>query len=335
MLSYYNEKPTTKFTFKQSIMLKQGMLIFILFFFHCEFYSQEKISTKREKRQEVRKHKREVKKNDRNQRIVKREERAKNVPINVYFDTDLGFASSANDTRKEASAGTGKLGLDFERGFVNGSIKFTVFSQNKSISTTDSTDQKLFGSNLLIPQNSSNNISNFSFFLSTRSFFRYDKVPDDLPIFSFKRFGSNLLFQINNTIWTKDSLSTPITINSFNLNLTYNLLNLEVLKSKEKIRIYFSVGYTSRRLGGDYGLSSYKDYRKSFLNTTDLGFDGIDFGARLELGKFYGQMNLTSFDRNKDIKGFSGNQAIITLGIKADLKIAAKNVKDKEIGLDE
>src|SRR5207253_7543642 len=116
-----------------------------------------------------------------------------------------------------------------------------------------------FGSNLLIPQNSSNNISNFTFFLGTRSFCNYDSVVTDLPFLSFKRFGGDLLFQINNTIWTKDTLSTPITINTFNINFTYNLLNLEILKSKERIRVYFNLGYTSRRLGGDYGLGGYTE----------------------------------------------------------------------------
>lgn len=257
-----------------------------------------------------------------------RDERAKKVPINVFFVTDIGFASSANDTRKEASAGTGKLGLDFERGFVNGNIQFTVFSQNKNIATSDTTEKKLFGSNLLIPQNSSNNISNFTFYLCTRSFFSYGTVPDDLPLFSLKRFGANLLFQMNNTNWIKDSLSTPVTINTFNLNLVYNLLNLEVLRSKEKIRVYFTFGYTGRRLGGDYGLKANEELRKTYLDRSSLGFDGYAFGARLELGKFYGQMSMSYFDRGQNIKGFSGNQAVITLGIKADIKLAAKNVND-------
>lgn len=257
-----------------------------------------------------------------------RVERAKKVPINVFFVTDIGFASSANDTRKEASAGTGKLGLDFERGFVNGNIQFTVFSQNKNIATADTAETKLFGSNLLIPQNSSNNISNFSFYLCTRSFFSYGTVPDDLPLFSLKRFGGNFLFQLNNTNWVKDSLTTPVTINTFNFNLVYNLLNLEVLKSKEKIRVFFTFGYTGRRLGGDYGLKSNEEKRNNYLDRASLGFDGYAFGARLELGKFYGQMSLSYFDRGQNIKGFSGNQAVITLGIKADIKLAAKNVND-------
>ena len=38
-------------------------------------------------------------------------------------------------------------------------------------------------------------------------------------------------------------------------------------------------------------------------------------------------MNLTSFQGNNNILGFSGDQAIVSLGIKAVLKVTANNTK--------
>jgi len=250
--------------------------------------------------------------------------------MKVFLDSDINFSSSANDNRNESKAGTGKLGLKFESGFIYGGVNFTVFSRNKEITTIDSNETKLFGTNLLLPQNSSNNISNFSFTFGSRSFYNFDKVDDNTPMFSLKRLGAYGSFHVNNTKWIKDTISSSITINTFNLFLTYNILNLSVLgedNDNELIRLYFLAGYTARRLGGDYGLD--KEIQKSFLNTNKLGFDGSYLGFRLELGKFYGQMSLTSFNRGDNIKGFSGDQAVISLGINADLKVAAKSIKKK------
>ena len=40
-------------------------------------------------------------------------------------------------------------------------------------------------------------------------------------------------------------------------------------------------------------------------------------------------MNLTSFKRNDNILGFSGDKAIVSLGIKAVLKVTANNTKNR------
>jgi hypothetical protein len=250
----------------------------------------------------------------------------------VYINTDLNFSSSSNDSRSESRAGVGKLGLKFESGFMYGHAAFTVYSQNKEINSGDTAETKLFGTNLLLPQNSSNNISNFNILLGTRSFYKYDNVDDKTPFFHWKRFGGVFNFMVNNTRWVKDSLSTSITINTLNLFVTYNILNLTLTEKDsdgEKISLYMLFGYTGRRLGGDYGLD--KTLQKEFINSNKLGFDGTYLGCRLEIGKFYGQMSLTNFSRGDKIKGFSGDQAVISIGIIADLKIAAKYaVKSKE-----
>lgn len=253
--------------------------------------------------------------------------------VKVSIETAIDFSSSSNDTRKEASSGTGTLGLKFERGYLYGDVNFTVYSQNKQITSNDSTETKIFGTNLLLPQNSSSNISNFYILIGAKSF--YKKVDDDEATFSKKRFGANVSFRVNNTNWIKDSIQVPVTINSFELNLTYLLLNTELFNTKEKIRLILSGGITTRRIGGDLGLDSNKILRREFLNTDNLGFNGTNIGARLEISKFYGQMNLTSFKRSQNINGFSGDQAVISLGLRADLTLTGKEVDTKKAKIQE
>lgn len=246
----------------------------------------------------------------------------------VSIETNIDFASSADDTRSDAQAGTGTLGLKFSRNFVYGKIRFTVFSKNDEIEAESTNDQKIFGSNLLIPQNSSNNISNFTFQLGTKSFYKWDSVQEKENLFSLKRFGSFIEFSINNTTWVQDGTILPITINSFKLQLTYRLLSLELDgKDNGRADFYITSGYTNRRLGGDYGLDKNKNLRNSFIETEDLGFDGFSIGARLELNSFFGQVNLTNF--NSEISGFGGDQAVITVGFNATLNLKAKESKEE------
>lgn len=241
----------------------------------------------------------------------------------ISIVTDVNFSSSADDTRKESQSGVGTLGLRFEKGNVYGGANFTVFSQNKEIQT-DSRDTKIFGTNLLIPENNSGNISSFSLLFGVNTFYLKTKNSEDLDTFSFKRFGSNLEFKVNNTTWSKDSISAPVIINTFNLNLTYLLLNAEILDTNQRIKLYVSYGLTTRRIGGDIALKSNSELRRNFLGTERLGFNGSNLGIRLEVSKFYGEMNLSSFNRKHEIAGFSGNQAIVTLGLIADLTLVAK-----------
>jgi len=244
--------------------------------------------------------------------------------LKVSFATNVNFAKSSDDTRKESSAGTGTLGLKFEQGYVYGAANFNIYSQNKEI-VTDSTETKIFGTNLLLPENSSSKISNFSLLLGVKTFYLNEK-DITAETFSFKRFGANIEFKVNNNTWKRDSISSPVTINTFNFNLTYLLLNAKILKTNERIKLILSYGVTTRRLGGDFGLDSNRDLRMKFLGTDKRGFNGSNFGVRLEVSKFYGEMNLTSFNKKFDIAGFSGNQAIISLGLVADLTIAAQEI---------
>lgn len=251
--------------------------------------------------------------------------------VNVYLDSKIDFSTSANDKRSEASAGTGNLGIKFKHEFLYGSVHFTIYSKNKEISADNSDDFKLFGTNLLLPENNSGNISNFSFDIGTRSFSKIENYdPDQVGFFHWKKIGAHLNYSLNNTIWTKDSISLPVFINTFSFNATYDLLNLKLFgEKKDQIVFRVHAGFTSRRLGGDYGLDKNEGQRLALLNTNHLGFNGFQYGARLELGEFFAQANITSFPRKLNLDGFSGDQAVISFGVIADINIAAKHVAQR------
>lgn len=46
--------------------------------------------------------------------------------LNISIVTDANFSTSTDESKKEASAGIGTLGLNFERGYVYGGAKFIV-----------------------------------------------------------------------------------------------------------------------------------------------------------------------------------------------------------------
>jgi hypothetical protein len=245
---------------------------------------------------------------------------SKTKDLKVYLKTDINYASSTSDSRKEAQSATGTLGIKFEVENIYGSSTFTIHSQNEQISTSDSLEKKLFGSSLLLPQNSSSNISNFELQLGMRSFCKKGSQKSKY----IRAIGGQFTYRINNTIWEKSSISIPITISSVSLDLTYRLLDVGMSDSDERIKLMMSFGYINRRLGGDYGLNQNFELRKEFLGTDRLGFDGLKVSTRLEISKFYGQIDITNFGKKHNISGFSGDQAIITLGIRADLQLPTK-----------
>lgn len=254
--------------------------------------------------------------------------------LRVYLKTDIKYASSAADTRKEAQSATGTLGMKFEKGYLFGSAVFTIHSQNEQIATTDENERKLFGSSLLLPQNSSSNISNFELHLGANSFYRRKK-PEDLKGGDFYKFihtwvqplGFQVIWRVNNTVWEKSELSIPVTISSFQFDATYRILDVRMgdFGDDERVKLIFGFGYNNRRLGGDYGLNENQEIRQQFLGSDKLAFNGYKIMTRLEVSKFYGQIDLTSFSKKDNIKGFSGDQAVITIGIRADLGLPTKN----------
>lgn len=254
--------------------------------------------------------------------------------LKVYLKTDIKYASSAADTRKEAQSATGTLGMKFEKGYLFGSAVFTIHSQNEQISTTDDSERKLFGTSLLLPQNSSSNISNFELHLGANSFYKRKKY-SELRGNDFYKFmhtwlqpiGCQIIWRVNNTVWEKSQITVPVTISSFSVDMTYRILDVKMDNfGDDRVKLIFSVGYNSRRLGGDYGLDENSSLRYQFLGSDKLAFNGLKITTRLEVSKFYGQIDLTSFSKKDNIKGFSGDQAVITIGIRADLGLATKKL---------
>lgn len=251
--------------------------------------------------------------------------------LKVYLKTDINYASSASDNRREAQSAVGTLGVKFDLyNNLFASSVFTVHSQNQEITTDNISETKLFGTNLLLPQNSSSDISNFELQTGVNSVYR---LLIDVFDFHFKErksdiflkpWGTSLMFRINNTIWEKPNVQLPVTIGTLSLDVTYRLLDAEMDESNERIKLILSAGYNNRRLGGDYGLEQNRELRKDFLSTDKLNFDGFKFSTRLEVSKFYGQFDLTSFGKKHSIAGFSGDQAVITVGLRADLPISTK-----------
>lgn len=254
--------------------------------------------------------------------------------LKVYLKTDIKYASSAADTRKEAQLATGTLGMKFEKGYLFGSAVFTIHSQNEQISTTDINERKLFGSSLLLPQNSSSNISNFELHLGSNSFYRRKKS-HELTGTKFYKFmhtwlqpiGCQVIWRVNNTVWQKSQDIVPVTISSLSVDMTYRLLDVKMDNfGDDRVKLFFGIGHNSRRLGGDYGLDENENLRLEFLGTKRLAFNGVKITTRLEVSKFYGQIDLTSFSKKDNIKGFSGDQAVITIGLRADLGLATKKL---------
>tara|TARA_R110002126_G_scaffold290980_1_gene449773 strand:- start:2543 stop:3379 length:837 start_codon:yes stop_codon:yes gene_type:complete len=247
----------------------------------------------------------------------------------LYLETNINFATSTEDSRPDSQAGTGTLGIKFKRKFLYGGVRFTVFSKNDEIISESNTDNKIFGSNLLIPENSSSNISNFSFQLGTKSFYDYDNVANDEKLLSWKRFGGYLKFAIYNTEWINETVTLPVTTTVLDLHFTYRLLSLDIDgEDNGRADFYLITGYSNRRLGGDYGLESNLQSRNDFIGTEELGFDAFNLGARLEISNFFGQVNLTNFGKG-NIAGFSGNQAVIAIGFNANLNLKARESKDE------
>ena len=175
----------------------------------------------------------------------------------LYLVTDVKSISTASDGSSDPgkSTGVGKLGVSFKSEYFYGSVLFNVTSRNKEITTTDSSETKVFANNLLTPDNSGQGLSNFRISLGMKSFYPYDEDWSNVPLFSWKRLGAYGYWQVNNTSWTKTSTSTSIYISSIGIYATYSILSLELLgEDKEKVYISWFGGFENRILGGDYSL---------------------------------------------------------------------------------
>ena len=244
-------------------------------------------------------------------------------------------AATAGNVDEKNTTGTGQLGVSWQQRMMYGSILFNVINRNDQLAATDTGEVVLFANNLLIPDNSGQGFGNFRIDLGIRSFASEYQDWDLVHPISEKRLGVYGFWQMNNTQWTKDSISTPLFVSSFGLYVTYGLLSAQVLnKDKDDIAVSLCLGWEARRLGGDYALKKNADTRMHFLGTTNYGFNAVTVGARLDLGKFYGKIQFYDFGQKDQIDGFSGPQALITVGLNVELNVAARNVAPSQQRLD-
>lgn len=250
----------------------------------------------------------------------------------VEINTDINF-SSGNDNSKATRTGNGFLGISFiDRetlfGSVYGDVSFSVYATNNNVFTlTGTSDKSLFGKSLLIPQNGAEGINSFSVEGGLQEFIlkvfkkKSGKVWESLN----RRVGLFASYKACSLNWEVDNVKTDLFINSFsgNINIVFFEKALSTSSSNNKAAFSGFLGISSRRIGGNYGQNSFKDSRQLFLNTDKLDFNGIEYGFRLDVDKFYGRMSVTSFPKNVEISGFSGNQFLITLGIKSGFKISS------------
>ncbi len=251
------------------------------------------------------------------------------IKDNAYrlnLTSDVKAKSSSNTDRDVPTTGTGALGVSFSTEQSFGSVTFNVFNRQAEVGTADSTAAKPFTNNLLIPENSGAGFSNFNLTLGLRNIWANDDTRKILNVVQLNRIGCFGYLQFNNTQWTKDSVSTPLFIQSHGLYVTYRLLDLEIDNDdKDDLFLTLFAGYEGRRIGGDYALDKNKELRKHFLGTEDIAFDATAFGVLLELGQFYGKLQTTAFGPSGNLDGFSGWQALVTLGVNIEFNLKATN----------
>lgn len=317
-------------------------LVLLISFFYQEANSQGSTTTTDEKKGWIKKwkegkdgriEKRKARKKNKNDlEMAKVEEAEKEAEEDnnylVALTTNAGISSSNQDNRKESRAGVGALGIKFERNFWYGEIDFVAFSRNDSIQTNNVNEDKRFGTNILIPQNSQGGFNNFFLEIGCRGFKKFKYAVPEPDILSFQRLGFTMNFRSTSTLWNKDSISLPIVLNAWGLYLSYSILNLELEnKNFDRVRLMMYVGYTGRNLGGDYALAKNERNREYILNTSKLFFGSWEGMVRLDIGNLFATGNITAFPKNQDIDAFSSTQVVISLGIKADLDIPARSIK--------
>ncbi len=245
------------------------------------------------------------------------------IPFSLYIVSDAKAKEGTQSTDEAPTTGTGALGVSFTSPRSYGSITFNVFNRNKELIANDSTSVGLFSNNLLIPENSGSGISNANITLGMRNFWSTENDKKILGLHR-NRIGGFCYLQVNKTDWTKDSVTTSLFIQSHGAYISYRLLDLAI-DNDEKDDLYFTlyVGYEGRRIGGDYALDKNEAMRTHFLGTTDTAFDGVTFGALLELGQFYGKLHMTTYETTGELDGFSGFQAQITMGMNVQFNVKA------------
>lgn len=141
----------------------------------------------------------------------------------------------------------------------------------------------------------------------------------------FKKFiGWRFYTQINNTVW-KNTAKANSTANvaSFGLMLTY--YKMFINNNSLNIDATLGIGATGRVIFNDLGQD--EAFREGILGTKQKSFFGPEIYVGIRLNNLYAKMSIPILLSDTTIKGLTGGQPIVSLGITAD--IGYKNTQRK------
>jgi hypothetical protein len=241
--------------------------------------------------------------------------------------TDLS-QSTTGGGESQKKIGNGRLGVAFVTERFYGDLSFAVFTSDRSQATNRLTDTAFFYNTLLLAQHQTGGLNEFSGSIGMNGLLRgllparEGENPYGLRASLRENFGLHCNFRSSNQYWEKDSVYADVLLNAFSLLLSYRAFDFQLEEeSWGHLQLFLFGGFTTRRLGGNYALDRNYELRQDFLGIDKYVFDGWEYGARIELGPFYGKASFTEFDIADNIPGFSGPQLAVRIGatIKLDL----------------
>lgn len=254
------------------------------------------------------------------------------VPIGlIAISTDLS-RSTAGGGEEQSRISNGKLGISFVTKYFYGDLSFTAVANGRESAAGNIGDTAFFYNTLLLAQNRSAGFNELSGSIGTNKILPAMGILKDSTgknnwIKPFYWWADNFGFYINhrasNQTWVKDSLTaTDLLLSATSVLATLQLFNFRI-KSLEwgHLQIVAFGGWTTRRLGGDYTLSTTP--REMFLGTDKTVFNGWEYGVKMELGPFYGRASFTKFNLDDNIPGFSGARLAVSLGAVVNLNFEA------------
>lgn len=139
-----------------------------------------------------------------------------------------------------------------------------------------------------------------------------------------KHIGLRCYAEMNNTIW-KNETNQVNNANVANLGIMLTYYKMFINNNSLNIDMIFGVGATSRIIFNDLGQD--EPFRKAILGTSQKNFLGPELYAGIKINNAYAKISIPFLLSDKVIKGLTGGQPIVSLGIAAD--IGYKNTQKK------
>lgn len=235
---------------------------------------------------------------------------------------------------------SGLVGLRYDNERVMFKISISAYS---TADTLFGTDVKIYSNSILNTSVSKSGLGSLSFELIDRFFSRQGyalylakkKYNSDYPnankaafnkwlidngIYSLnvakKYLGLRTYVETNNTIWKNDSdIVNNANVANFGAMITFSYYDF--FGKFPDINITCGAGLTTRYIFNDLGQDD--EFRKSILGTTQKFFWGPEFFVGLKLNNAYARFTLPILLSNQHIKGLTGGQPIVTIGVSADI----------------